>query len=124
MKIVKILLAIILLILLGILIRQNYLVIKNKQKINREIAQLKAEAQKYTRQNEELKKMIDYFSSPEFQEKEIKEKLNVVEEGEKVIIVQPLPRVEKQRQLKQEKEIVRKRANYYWWWHYFFGERE
>ncbi len=91
--------------------------------INKEINKLEEEANKFDQENKKLNKLVQYFSSDNFQEKEIKEKLNLVKEGEKVVFVQNDDRNLSEDIAEKKAEIKIKHANYYYWWRYFFGKR-
>ena len=91
--------------------------------INEEIKKLEDEADKFDQENKKLNKLVQYFSSDDFQEKEIKEKLNLVKEGEKVVFVQDDDRNLPEDITEEEAEVKVKHANYYYWWQYFFGKR-
>ncbi len=58
-----------------------------KYQLSQEVANLKAEISKTDQRKQELAQLLDYFSSPNYLEKEAKEKLNVKKEGESVLIV-------------------------------------
>ncbi len=91
--------------------------------INEEIKKLEDEADKFDQENKKLNKLVQYFSSDDFQEKEIKEKLNLVKEGEKVVFVQDDDRNLPEDITEEKAEVKVKHANYYYWWQYFFGKR-
>ncbi len=118
----------VILFLLGIIftiIRSIYLRVQDERNVSRGIEALKSEVQELDQNNKDLNKLIDYFNSTEFQEKEIKEKLNLVKEGEKVIIVQGNKNtlIEKPLDDNINQENVKTiHDNYYYWWKYFFGK--
>jgi cell division protein FtsL len=58
-----------------------------RYQIQKEIDDLKTQAEKKERDNEKLKGVIEYFKTDDFQEREAKEKLSVQKEGEKVLMV-------------------------------------
>ena len=97
--------------------------VQKYRSVNKEIVNLEQEAERFDQENKKLNRLINYFSSDDFQEKEIKEKLNLVKEGEKVVFVQGVkddiaPKAENS---DQRSEVNIKHANYYYWWQYFFG---
>lgn len=72
-----------------IILYLGFLIIKEK----REMAPLKKDYEIYknlikrlTAENEDLKKRLNYLENPENLKKELKDKFNLVEPGEKVII--------------------------------------
>lgn len=58
-----------------------------RYQIQKEIEDLRVQAEKKERDNQKLSGMISYFKTQDFQEKEAKEKLSVQKEGEKVLMV-------------------------------------
>ncbi|MDA3815633.1 MAG: septum formation initiator family protein [Patescibacteria group bacterium] len=93
-----------------------------KQKtVNREIAELQAEIDKLNQDNKNLQGLIEYFQTDDFKEKETKDKLNLVKEGERLVLIKekeiPVETVEEDREV----EVTVNRPNYYHWWYYFFG---
>lgn len=97
-----------------------------RYQIQKEIEDLKVQAEKKERDNEKLKGMIEYFKTSDFQEKEAKEKLSVQKEGEKVLMVkgENVPGDEKKNEeIIQQGNQVQKdnRTNLRKWWDYFFA---
>jgi len=99
-----------------------------RYQIQKEIDDLKTQAEKKERDNEQLKGVIQYFKTDEFQEKEAKEKLSVQKEGEKVLMVkgdQPNgnsnagPAETGTGQTAPEQKDTR--TNLRKWWDYFFA---
>jgi len=124
-KIAQFLVIVFLFIVIGIVLKNIYLSIKSTKNINKEVVALKKEADKFNQDNKNLNKLIKYFDSQEFQEKEIKNKLNLVKKGEKVVIVQNSVNDNVNEEIvKKNSKIITRHANYYYWWKYFFGTRE
>lgn len=94
--------------------------------IDDEIATLEATAERLNIENKELAGLNAYFNTTEFKEKEAKDKLNLVKEGEKVVLVKgaSVEQEEKQAEKDGRAEVVMERSNVYWWWYYFFGLKE
>lgn len=59
----------------------------NRHLIAKELDALKSEIEKMKSDNKDLSKMIEYYSSQEFWEKEARQKFNLKKEGENVIMV-------------------------------------
>ncbi len=59
------------------------------ERIQREVDLLRAEAEKIDRENQGLSEKIAYFSSPNFQEQEAKQKLGYRRQDEEVVLVRP-----------------------------------
>lgn len=104
--------------------------IQKQDKIDEEIADLQGEIDRLSQENEDLSELIGYLKTDDFKEREAKDKLNLIKEGEKMVLVKETksedssePKVEKVEleDLESEEKIVVKRPNYYWWWHYFFS---
>ena len=93
---------------------------KQKQ-VNQEVADLQAEIDNLNQENKNLQGLIDYFQTDEFKEKETKDKLNLVKEGEKLVLIKEKEIETEKVNNNKEVEITLNRPNYYWWWHYFFG---
>jgi cell division protein FtsB len=113
------------LILLGLIIfaitKETY----RKQQVQKEIDELKQEAAKIDKQNAELSDKISYFESKDYQEKVAKDKLNLQDPGENVVIVKPnssiVPSTQEITQT-NEKKLVVKTSNIQKWWDYFFKQ--
>jgi len=56
-----------------------------KRKVDTEIARLQNQAENIKKDNEKLSYLIKYYNTPEFLEKEAREKLNLKKEGEYVV---------------------------------------
>ena len=56
-----------------------------KRTIDKEIAKLQEQADKIQQDNEQLSSLIKYYNTPQYQEKQAREKLNLKKEGEYVI---------------------------------------
>jgi len=101
----------------------HFLKTKLKQnEISDEVKVLQAQIDEFEKKNESLEKLSEYLKTDDFKEKEAKEKLSLVKEGEKVIIVKK-DEIEKEisEATQNKPEVKIERPNYYYWWHYFFG---
>ena len=98
-----------------------------KYQIQKEIEELRAQAEKKERENEKLKGLIEYFKTNDFQEKEAKEQLSLQKEGEKVIVVKEENKEEEKKGQEDEagenqnSSQKDERENYQKWWDYFFA---
>ncbi len=116
---------IILLIMIFAMLKKIYYSIQKEKKIKQEIETLQKENEKYNRENDNLNKLIKYLRSETFKEKAIKEKLNMVKQGEQVVVIQDADKANLN-PTDTEKEKARVEIefpNYYLWWQYFFGKR-
>jgi cell division protein FtsB len=76
------------LVLIGIVAafgREGY----GNYQLNKEISGLKKEIESLKKNNEELSGLVDYYSSEKSLEGEARLKLNLVKEGEKLVIISP-----------------------------------
>jgi len=89
-------------------------------KISQEIGNLEKRIENLKKDNEELLKIKEYFTSKEFLEDEARIKLNMTKEGESVIFISNLDAAEEE-SASEEQHI--KISNFKLWWKYFFGER-
>lgn len=92
------------------------------RKIQKEVEDLKAQAQKVQSENEALSQRIAYFQTAEFQEKIAKEKLNLQRPDENVVVVKPTMIEQPQVQGLQVENIAVEESipNYMKWWNLFF----
>ncbi len=100
--------------------------VQKQRVIDQEIASLEKEIEKFDRKNKSLRQYISYLKTDDFKEKEIKDKLNLVREGERLVLVrgdQDSSESLKQEESKEAKDsqVVIRRPNYYWWWHFLFS---
>ena len=94
-----------------------------KAEIQSEITKLEEEAQKIDKENFLAQERISYLESPDYQEREAKDKLNLKNPDENVVIVKPeiikkeVPNdANEEINLPQEKKV--EVANYLKWWNY------
>jgi cell division protein FtsL len=99
-----------------------------RYQIQKEIDDLKTQAEKKERDNEQLKGVIEYFKTDDFQEREAKEKLSVQKEGEKVLLVKGDRPGENSNNNSGQTGVVSNspepkdnRTNLRKWWDYFFA---
>lgn len=90
-------------------------------RINQEIRDLEKNIADLKKSTEELSRTKNYFQSKEFLEEEARKKLNLVKEGENLIIVAS-------GQDSEEQEIVPEKSeknipNFELWREYFFGKK-
>lgn len=94
--------------------------------INDEILNLQKEINQLEGENQDLNEVIGYLKTDDFKEKEAKDKLNLIKEGEKMILVKeegPDDELDLN-DSKRKTELVIYRENYYYWWHYFFSIKQ
>lgn len=94
-----------------------------QNQINLEIAALQDEVKRLNQDNDDLTELISYLQTNDFREKEAKDKLNLIKEGESLMLVKE-KEVAMQEPAAQEDpapEVIVSRSNYYWWWHYYFS---
>lgn len=91
-----------------------------KYQIDKEVADLKKETESLKGKNESMVKLLDYFSSEKFLEKEARLKLNLLKEGEKLVIISP----SKETDLENQPEDIQeeKISNFRKWRRYLFDK--
>jgi len=96
-----------------------------RYQIQKEIDDLRVQAENKERDNQKLKGMIEYFKTDDFREKEAKEKLSVQKEGEKVLMVrgdrESEDKPKEEQQADGPPELKDNRTNLRKWWDYFFA---
>ena len=118
-------LVIALLVAIGFISLKAFKEMQRKKQIEKEISDLKAEAEKVRKDNQDLTDKITYFESPEFQEWEAKRKLNFQKPDENVVIVKPSPSKADESggsadQAQQGTQSLKDIPNYIKWWNQFF----
>lgn len=96
-----------------------------KQQIQKEISDLQEEAKKIQGDNSRLADKLTYLEGRDYQEKEIRDKLNLQNPDENVVIVKPSPTGKIGAPTKvageaSSQELVVKMSNPDKWWNYFF----
>lgn len=94
------------------------------ERIQKEIDLLRAEAEKIQQENQGLSGKIAYFSSPNFQEQEAKQKLGFRRQEEDVILVRPRTDLKEENTPSQEASYEEQGIdsivpNYQKWWKLF-----
>lgn len=90
-------------------------------KINQEIKNLQKKIDELRKSNAELNELGRYLQSDEFLEKEARLKLNLIKDGEKLIIIK---RSEEEISPEEKKVEENKNIpNILKWWEYFFGKK-
>jgi cell division protein FtsB len=102
--------------------------ISKKKSIQDEINSLQAEAERVKHDNILSQEKISYLESSNYQEKEAKDKLNLQNKDEKVVIIKPSVTKEAENSDKitdNPKSVPQPDAspNYVKWWQYFFGTK-
>lgn len=97
--------------------------IYRQNKVNKEVDALQTEINQLDQENKDLNELISYLQTDDFKEKEAKDKLNLIKEGEKLILVKEheLQTESTNEEKEDSAEIIVHHANYFWWWHYFFS---
>lgn len=102
--------------------------IRREYEINKEIDSLKEEITRYDKENNDLEKMMEYYNTLSYKEKEARLKLNLQKPGEKTILVDPsneeAAKSEIKMEIKKEAEnSLKGETNIKKWWNYFFEKR-
>ena len=116
----KFFIILLILILIGIftaLGKEGY----RKYQLDKEITSLEKEISSLKKENKEISELLNYFKSNEFLEKQARLKLNLLKQGEKLIIIRP----EKQDILSsssvEESKTKKDFSNIKRWWDYLFN---
>lgn len=98
-------------------------VVYRKNQVQKEISKLQEEAAKIEKENGQLKDKLAYFESRDFQEKEVKDKLNLQDPDENMVVIKPGIAKEAKEAPKSDPERKKEFENtpiYEKWWDYFF----
>lgn len=99
-----------------------------KHEVNTEVSQdiraLQEEAERLERETTRLSERIEYLQTPEFQEKQAKDKLGLARPDEKLVIIKPSPYTHRNESEESEGIMehapIMKKPNYIQWWEYLF----
>ena len=108
------------LILIGIIAavgKESY----RKYQIDKEVGGIKKEIESLKEQNQALSNLLDYFNSEESLEKEARLKLNLLKEGEKLVIITPNKKTDSENQLSEDIE-EKQPSNFEKWLKYLFKD--
>lgn len=111
----KFLIFFLILALIGLVIavsKESY----RRYQIDKEAADLKKEIASLEEKNESLIELLDYFNSEKFLEKEARLKLNLLKEGEKLVIIAPDKQIDSGNQVEDIEES--KASNFKKWLEY------
>lgn len=91
-------------------------------KLEQEIRMAEEEIAYFEKQNQSLEQTLDYFNSSLWEEKQLRDRLNLRKEGETEII---LPRAEKSREPEKIvfSENEEEEPSPWLWWNYFFTRK-
>ena len=89
--------------------------------IDNDLEDLKAEIESLEKNNDDLGKLIEYFNSNFFVEKEAREKLGLKKDGENVIVVKELSDYENNENVIASNNETIYKSMPLVWWDYFFG---
>lgn len=118
----KFLIIILTLILIGVVAafgKESY----RKYEMDREIANLKKEIESLKDKNKLLSNLLDYFNSEKSLEKEARLKLNLLKEGEKLIIISSDKKTDLENQATENIQEERV-SNFDKWWGYLFVDKD
>lgn len=89
-----------------------------KYQIDKEVGGLKQEIESLKEKNQALSNLLDYFNSEESLEKEARLKLNLLKEGEKLVIITPDKKADLENQSLEDTQRE-KVSNFEKWLKYF-----
>jgi len=98
--------------------------VQKEKLIKDEITKLQQEASKISQENVLIQERISYFESREYKEREAKERLNLKDSGESVVVIKPgiIKKGEPENQQQEESLTTSNfdsRNNFIKWWAYF-----
>jgi cell division protein FtsB len=108
------------LILIGIIAvvgKESY----RKYQIDKEVEGIKKEIESLKEKNQALSNLLDYFNSEESLEKEARLKLNLLKEGEKLVIITPNKKTDSENQFSEDIE-EKQPSNFEKWLKYLFKD--
>lgn len=108
------------LILIGIIAavgKESY----RKYQIDKEVGGIRKEIESLKEENQALSNLLDYFNSEESLEKEARLKLNLLKEGEKLVIITPNKKTDLENQLSEDIE-KKQPSNFEKWLKYLFKD--
>lgn len=110
-------------LVVGFLLYSTSKVVYRDHKIEKEIEQLKADAERIKNDNRILQDRIAYFETPEFQERTAKEKLNMQKPDEGVVVIKQSREGEQSNEIQENvlSQQENNRPTYLKWWDYFFS---
>lgn len=94
-----------------------------QNQINGEISRMQQEISALNQDNHDLEELINYLQTDDFKEKEAKDKLNLIKEGESLVLIKEKDVLETNNESsgKNNPVVVISRPKYYYWWHLFFS---
>ena len=92
------------------------------RKIEKEIENLRQEAQRIQNDNNSLQKQIDYYNTPQYVERVSKDKMNLQKPDENVVVVSQGAKNQSQVSEGQNEvsQTSEDESNYKKWWNFFF----
>ena len=97
----------------------------HKYQTDKEINDLEKKISSLKDRKEALFNFLDYFNSEEFLEKEARLKLNLLKEGEKLVIISSDRRTDLENQILEKNETEKKQlSNFRKWRNYLFGQND
>ena len=108
------------LILIGIIAavgKESY----RKYQIDKEVGGIKKEIEFLKEKNQAMSNLLDYFNSEESLEKEARLKLNLLKEGEKLVIITPNKKTDSENQFSEDIE-EKQPSNFEKWLKYLFKD--
>ncbi|PIR73708.1 MAG: hypothetical protein COU40_00975 [Candidatus Moranbacteria bacterium CG10_big_fil_rev_8_21_14_0_10_35_21] len=95
-----------------------------KNKIKKEIEAMEVQAEKIGKENLNIQEKIAYLKSRDFKEKEAKEKLNLQNPDENLVVIKPgiISEITPEDN-SPKKQVVQQISNPLKWWKYFFENK-
>ncbi len=91
--------------------------------IEKEIESLKNEIDTLDKNNYQLSKLVEYYNTDQFKEREARTRLNLKKEGENLAIIKQSGVDLKKTDVSEEEAAAPNLPNYRKWWNYFFEDK-
>jgi len=114
---------VLLIVVIGLVLYKMSHQTKRQSGINEEISNLQSQINLLEGENQDLNELISYLKTDDFKEKEAKDKLNLIKEGEQMVLVKENLASFEEKRVPQDRAttLIVRRESYYYWWHYFFS---
>lgn len=109
---------------IGLVVSSAWKEMERSKRIEDEVAKLRSEADRIRNENRTLTEKISYFSTPEFEEREAREKLGMKKNDEEVVSIDTggVPTAAEPSEAPPEPETGPDIPNYRKWWIEFGGK--
>ncbi|MCK4891672.1 MAG: septum formation initiator family protein [Candidatus Pacebacteria bacterium] len=114
-----VLVGVLIIVFLGINLGREYY---REHQIQKEIDSLQKEIESLEKNNYKLSQLTEYYQTDEYKEAEVRKRLNMKKEGEKVVIIKYNSANSEQNEI-EDLLNDENLPNYIKWWNYFFASK-